>query len=134
MPRPLCPPEEDVVRGITTADWDEEENRVTASFFKNSGRNGECVSVSRLAVLRRRELLVIFESELVKPPERNWFGTGTINIGKLQQIGLAYEQRPTPLTVEEDPTPTNPAHAAIPEAITRGLSNVIGKQLLIERD
>jgi hypothetical protein len=133
MQEPACRPHEDIIRGITTADWDHDENRVRASFFKNAG-GGQCLSVSRLAILSRREVLVIFESELVKPPERNWFGTGTINIGEMQEIARTFQQNPTELTVWPDPTPTNPAHASIPEKISRGLSNKLGEHLIIERD
>jgi hypothetical protein len=60
-----------------------------------------------------------------KPPERMLEMIGEINIGLLQQIGRDYKERPTTLTVEPKPEDWNPAHAEIPETISRGLANKI---------
>jgi hypothetical protein len=55
-------------------------------------------------------------------------GTVEINVGALQSIGRRYKD-PVELTVEPDPLPNNPAHALIPQRITRGLSGEIREYL-----
>jgi hypothetical protein len=58
---------------------------------------------------------------------------GEISVGRLQDIGNGYQvgpadklvDQPTKLTVVEKPEDWNPAHAVIPEKITRGLANKI---------
>jgi hypothetical protein len=130
MPRPKCPPDENVLRAIYTAHWDGRKNRLSSSLFKGSG-----ISVSRLAVLGMTELFEIFHKELDSPPKNRFVvGGGEINIGQLQEIGRTYEQLPTELTVEEDPTDINPAHAEIPESISKGLALVIAKALILHHD
>jgi hypothetical protein len=126
MPRPQCPPEEDILRAITTPDWDDGENRIQHGFFRNRGK-GDGISVSRLAVLSREAIIEIFRKELTTPV-RMVRGLVEINVGELQGIGRAYDP-PVELTVEEDPTPTNPAHALVPQPITRGLSGKIREYL-----
>lgn len=130
MPRPKCPPNENVLRAIYTAHWDERKNRWSSSLFKGSG-----ISVSRLAILELSELFAIFHEELDSPPKNRFVvGGGEINIGRLQEIGRIYEPLPTELTVEEEPTDINPAHAEIPENISKGLALVIIKALILHRD
>lgn len=130
MPRPECPPEENVLRAIHTADWDERNNRWSSSLFK--GRN---VSVSRLAILKMTELFAIFHQELDSPPKNRFVvGGGEINIGLLQEVGRGFQGRPTDLTVEEDPTETNPAHAEIPQDISRGLAFAIIRVMTLHPD
>jgi hypothetical protein len=134
MPRPLCPPEENILRAIHTAFWDTSKNRWTSELFK-----GEKVSVSRLAILSMEALFAIFHAELDSPPRNRYVvGGGEINIGSLQQIALNYEH-PIKLTVEEDPIEAdparrieaNPAHAEIPQNITKGLARKIIAALII---
>ena len=113
MPRPECPPEENVLRAILTAHWDEQNNRWQSSLFKGRG-----TSVSRLSILGMTELFAIFHRELDSPPQNHFVvGGGEINIGRLQEIGRGYQHNPTALTVEEAPTEINPAHAEIPQNI-----------------
>src|SRR6266481_4924320 len=120
MPRPACPPEENILRAIHSAFLDQSKNRFTSELFK-----GENISVSRMAILSMEALLQIFHLELDSPPKNRYVvGGGEINIGKLQQIARNYQQ-PTELTVEEDPTELNIAHAEIPQNITRGLARQI---------
>jgi hypothetical protein len=115
MPRRRCSPEENVLRAIHTAFWDVGRGRWSSEMFK-----GRETSVSRLAVLGLQELLAIFHQELDSPPRnRRVIGVGEINIGALEEIGHTTQ---TVLTVEEDPTPLNPAHAVIPQNIGRGLA------------
>lgn len=66
---------------------------------------------------------------------------GEIAIGQLQEIGQTYQSgppeklKPDPvkLTVEEAPEEWNPAHAEIPQNITRGLANKILPALKLRR-
>ncbi len=100
---------------------------MSSSLFK-----GENISVSRLAVLPLDQLFEIFNRELVKPPERSVVGAGEINVGRLQQIGREFTH-PLELTVEHDPQPGNPAHAEIPQRISKGLSKRIIDELALHR-
>lgn len=125
MSRPACGDDEDVVRAITTAHWDPMEGRISSSLFK-----GENVSVSRLRILPLSVLLDIFDRELVRPPERSVRGAGEIRVRRLRQIGREF-QHPVELTVEQDPTPGNPAHAEVPQHISKGLSRRIVDALVV---
>lgn len=129
MPRPECPPEENVLRAILTAHRDEHKDSWSSSLFKGSE-----TSVSRLSILGITELFEIFHQELDSPPKRQVIGGGEINIGRLQEIGRGYEHKRTELSVEEDPTVTNPAHAFIPQYISRGLAFEIIRALTVHRD
>jgi len=125
MPRPVCPPEEDIVRAIHSAQWDRTANRKSSTIFK-----GKETSVSQLSILGLRELFAIFHAKLDESPNGVIVAIGQINIGDLQRIGRDY-QHPIDLTVEEDPQEENPAHAVIPQEITRGLAKVIIEALMI---
>lgn len=127
MTRLECGDDEDVVRAVTTAHWDPEEGRISSSLFK-----GERISLSRLRVLPLPELLRIFHRELARPPQRAVLGAGEIQVGTLKQIGRDFTH-PVELTVEQDPTPTNPAHAEIAQRISKGLSRRIVDHLLLHR-
>lgn len=122
-----CGDAEEVVRAVTTAHCDPAEGRVSSSLFK-----GERVSMSRLRVLPLPELLRIFDQELARPPERRVLGAPEIRVGTLKQIGRDF-QHPVQLTVEQDPTPANPAHAEIPQRISKGLSKRIVDALTLHR-
>src|SRR2546421_8503993 len=127
MPRLECPPEENILRAIHTAHWDERRNRWSSSLFKGSG-----ISVSRLSILGLAELFAIFHRELDSPPKNRFVtGGGEINIRRLQEVGRNYQNKPTELTVEEVPTETNPAHAEIPQDISKGLALEIIRALII---
>ncbi|HEX8673823.1 MAG TPA: hypothetical protein VF710_18140 [Longimicrobium sp.] len=122
MPRRECDRSENIVRAVTTAHWDEVEGRIRSSLFV-----GQDISVSRLAVLGLADLFEIFRLEL-GPPPRIGLAAAEINIGVLQDIGHRYTQA-VHLTVEEAPLPKNPAHAEIPQRITKGLSKQIIRHL-----
>ena len=62
------------------------------------------------------------------PPERRLELIAEINVGRLQEIGRARNPAVT-LTVEAKPEERNPAHAEIPQNITRGLANQILAEL-----
>lgn len=114
---------EDIVRAVTSEKWDAEAQRMSPSLFKGSG-----TSVSRLALIPLAEHWDMFRSHVEKPPERRLEFIAEINVGKLEQIGRSH---PTPieLTVEAAPEDWNPAHAEIPQDITRGLANRILPEL-----
>jgi hypothetical protein len=113
--------DEDIVRAILTDKWDGE--RIAPSLFK-----GENVSVSRLAVIPLAEQWDMFREHFEKPPERRLELIGEINVGELEE--LARRHKPiVELTVEPKPEQWNPAHAEIPQRITRGLANKIVQAL-----
>ncbi len=117
--------DEDIVRAIFTDKWDGE--RIAPSLFA-----GVNVSVSRLAVVALAEHWDMFRKHLEKPPERRLERIGEINVGRLQRIGLDYK-KPIDLTVEAKPEDWNPAHAEIPQRITRGLANQIVNALKLHQ-
>jgi len=127
-PHPECPPEEDIVRAIHYAHWDRSNDRKSSRIFK-----GKNISVSRLAILNLRELFGIFHAKLDGSPNGAIVAVGEINVGELQRIGRCY-QHPIELTVEEDPEEDNPAHAVVPQDITRGLAKLIIEALTIHSD
>ena len=117
--------DEGVVRAIFTDKWDGE--RIAPSLFI-----GENVSVSRLAVVALAEHWDMFRKHLEKPPERRLERIGEINVGRLQRIGRDYKKS-IDLTVEAKPEDWNPAHAEIPQRITRGLANQIVNALKLHQ-
>jgi len=117
--------DEDIVRAIFTDKWDGE--RIAPSLFA-----GENVSVSRLAVVVLAEHWDMFRKHLEKPPERRLERIGEINVGRLQRIGRDYKKS-IDLTVEAKPEDWNPAHAEIPQRITRGLANQIVNALKLHQ-
>jgi hypothetical protein len=129
MPRPVCPPEENVLRAIHSAHWDESRNHKSSAIFK-----GKELSVSRLSVLNVSQLFAIFHEELDKSPSGEIVVAGEINIGRLQEIGRNY----TPsieITIEEHPLPKNPAHAEVVQEIKqRGLARKIIEALIIHHE
>ena len=128
MSRPECSSCENIARAIRNSSWDPAKNRWSSSLFK-----GTNVSVSRLAVLPIADLLKIFHDDLDRPPASKVIAAGEINIGTLQQIGKS-QNHPTVLTVEEDPLPSNPAHAEIPQKISRGLARKIIDVLILHNE
>ena len=62
---------------------------------------------------------------------RRVVAAGEIRVGFLRELGRNHD-KPTALTVEEDPLPDNPAHAIIPQKnIPRGLCRKIVDNLRI---
>ena len=112
---------EDIVRAVCTDKWDGE--RLSPSLFV-----GENISVSRLALIPLADHWDLFRQYVQQPPERRLELIAEINVGRLQDIGRA--QNPAvALTVEPKPEDWNPAHAEIPQKITRGLANKILPEL-----
>lgn len=130
--RSICISDEDIVRAIRSADYDEKRGRFSSGLFK-----GTETSVSRLTVLSLDNLFIIFHTELDRlekdPPNKvKW--AGEIKIATLQSIGENHRDAPTKLTVEADPTERNPAHAVIPQKITTGLAFRIIRALKVHPD
>lgn len=123
-----CLREENIVRAITSADWDAKNNRYSSDLFK-----GERKSVSRLSILALEELFRIFHRQLDKLPDKIVVKAGEINVGHLQNIGRNHSS-PVVLTVVPDPIPDNPAHAEIPQKISRGLALKIIAALILHED
>lgn len=129
MPRPEVSSEENIVRAIHQAWWDDQANRKDSSIFK-----GINISVNRLAVLNLDKLFTIFHEQLDSSPNGIIIGAGEINVGHLQKIGREFANNPTELTVVEDPIEGNSAHAEIPQKISRGLARKIIDELLFHKD
>lgn len=108
---------EDVVRAVCTDKWDGE--RLSPSLFV-----GQNISVSRLAITPLADHWDLFRQYVEDPPERRLELIAQIQVGRLQSIGKAWNP-PVALTVEAKPEEWNPAHAEIPQRITRGLANKI---------
>lgn len=112
MSRPLCEDHENVLRAIneTHWHWDGNKNRLSSSLF-----TGANTSLSRLSILNKAEIFAIFKKEL----KCKVISAGEINVGALMQIGQNHNVE---ITVEQDPLPTNPAHAEIPQKISRKIA------------
>jgi len=93
---------------------------------------GSGTSLSRLKLLSLEDHWDLFRRHVQKPHRRlEMFGE--MRVEKLQAIGREYKVGPPDkqvsqeviLTVEEAPEDWNPAHAEIPQKISRGLANKI---------
>ncbi len=68
MPRSEISHEENIVRAIRFADWDEQKRHWSSQIFR-----GKNISVSRLLILNLEKLLKIFHKQLDRPPNlHNW--------------------------------------------------------------
>lgn len=128
MPRTLCDASELVVRAICSPNhFDPEAQRISPNLF-----TGSEISLSRLKLLTLEEHWSLFRQHVQKPHQRLEL-FGEIAVGPLQEIGLNYKAgpidkpvpQPVTITVEEAPEDWNPAHAEIPQKLTRGLANQI---------
>jgi hypothetical protein len=119
------PPEENIVRAVCTDKWDGE--RLSPSLFV-----GHNISVSRLAVVPLADHWDLFREYVERPPERRLERIAEINIGRLQEIGRS-RLPAVELTVEPKPEDWNPAHAEIPQNISRGLANMILPELRLHQ-
>jgi hypothetical protein len=81
MPHRECPPDEDVLRAILTAHWDERKNRLSSSLFSGTG-----TSVSRLSILGLADLFTIFHQELAAPPRSQVIGGGEIILESFNKL------------------------------------------------
>ena len=118
-------PEENIARAICTDKWDGQ--RAAPSLF-----TGENTSVSRLSLIPLVEHWDLFRKHVERPPERRLELIGEINVGTLQKIGTEHQTR-VDLTVEPKPEDWNPAHAEIPQKISRGLATKIVRSLTFHK-
>lgn len=117
--------DENIVRAVCSDKWDGE--RLSPSLFVGSG-----ISVSRLAITSLEEHWDMFRKHVEKPPERTLERIAEINVGELQEVGRSHASK-TELTVEPSPFDWNPAHAEIPQKISRGLANAILPKLKLHQ-
>jgi hypothetical protein len=101
---------EDIVRAVCSDKWDGE--RLSPSLFV-----GSHISVSRTFILPLEDHWEIFRRHVQKP----------------RKIGQLHTP-PRELTVEACPLEWNPAHAEIPQKISRGLANAILPELKLITD
>ena len=112
------PASENILRAVCTDKWDGQ--RLSPSLFV-----GQNISVSRPAIVPLGDHWDLFRKQVERPPERRLEWIAEINIGCLQELGRTHRPRSIELTVEPRPETWNPAHAEIPQNITRGLANRI---------
>lgn len=120
---------EDIAKAVCSDKFDVASGEVSASLFKGSGS-----SVSRLSLCPLEATWELFRYRVEKPPQRTLERVGVINVGRLVEVGLDFENNPTVLTVEAVPLEGYLSHAEIPQKISRGLSNEIVKNLILEQD
>lgn len=128
MERPEVSDEENIVRAIHQAWWDMNEGRRSSSVFK-----GTNISVSRLSILALESLFLIFHDQLDSSPNGIIVGAGEINVGRLREIGNEFANNVS-IKVIEAPLENNPAHAEVPQKISRGLANKIISELQFHSD
>jgi hypothetical protein len=116
--------DEQVVRAVCTEHYDRDSGRVSPSLYE-----GTNVSLSRLVIIPLVAQWTKLAATVQKLPGRRLEKIGEVGVGQMEDTGMNYTQngRATPieLTVEDDPTPQNPAHAFIPGKITKGLSRAL---------
>jgi hypothetical protein len=120
---------EDIARAVCSDKFDPVTGEISPGFFK-----GANTSVSRLAACPLEDSWDLFRKRVEKPPERVLHCIGVINVGRLAEIGRGFKDNPTVLTVDDVPLECYPSHAVIPQNITRGLSNVIVRNLTQKRE
>jgi len=120
---------ENFARAICSDKFDPDTGEISPSLFK-----GENTSVSRLALTPLPETWPLFRRRVEKPPERTLERIGTMNVGRLHEIGISYQASPRELTVEPDPQPNYPSHAVIPQKISRGLANELIRYLEVHSE
>jgi hypothetical protein len=124
------PRDEQVVRAIFTAHYDAVNGRGSYSLYEGVG-----TSVSRLAVIPLIGQWGKFAAIVQKLPGHRLEKIGQLGVGQIEDIGKNFARNgkpaPTPLSVLDDPTPQNEAHAIIPEKITPGLSRVLNTATIV---
>ena len=114
----ILPPEEEIVRALTEAHWDKKENRFSKAAFYS--RN---LSVSRLKISPLSDLIELFCHNfpaLLK--------VGQINVGRLQELGRTHTS-PVEIRVIATPRENNPAHAEIPDRMSKSLAKRVVENL-----
>lgn len=111
-----CPDEENVLRAIREA-WYDGVRLGTEAF------EGKEVSLSRLAISSYEDICRILNADLAPLA-----CVGEINVGAIRETGRTHET-PKELTVESAPSRRNPAHAHIPQRISKGLARRLAERL-----
>ncbi len=115
---------EQVVRAVCSEHYDRETGRVSPSLYE-----GTETSLSRLKIIPLSAQWVKLAATVQRLPGRRLEKIGELGVGQIEDIGRNYLQNgkatPIPLTVVDDPTPQNEAHAIVPQKITKGLSRVL---------
>lgn len=119
-------PSEDFARAITAEKWDEATGEMSPSLF-----TGPSTSVSRLSLCPLEDTWDLFRRTVEKPPDRTLARIGTMNVGRLVEIGKNHKEKPTALSVASDPQPDYPSHAIIPGKLSRGLANAIIREVIV---
>ncbi len=126
-----CGLHENIIRALRSSDWDPKNKRFSSDVLK-----GPNTSVGRLIILPLNDLFEIFHRELdrlERPPNIvKW--AGEINVGLLKHIGINYKNKPTKITVLPKPLISNPAHAEIPQKLSRPLCLKILEYLTIRKE
>ena len=117
-----CSTDEDIVCAICLPHYDVRRARPSSALF--CGNN---ISVSRLVISPLATLIDVFQEELASE-EKPLLKVGEINVGTLQHMGRDHSPS-SEMSVAASPTPTNPAHAEIPQKISRGLAKKIVRAL-----
>lgn len=124
------PRNEQVVRAICTEHYDAESGRISPSLFE-----GVETSVSRLTVIPLAGQWPKLAATVQKLPGRRLEKLGELSVAQIEDLGNAHTQNgkatPVTLTVVDDPTAHNDAHAIIPEKITKGLSRTMKDNAVI---
>jgi hypothetical protein len=124
MQRPVLRREEVVLRAIQETHLDEKQGRVSSSLFK-----GRDISLSRLAVLSTGEIFKILRRDLDKPANA-LIGAAEVTVAVIEDAGGRDEAGKLIVRVVADPllgSAPNPAHAEIPQNLSKGTSRKIIK-------
>ncbi|TPQ39881.1 hypothetical protein C2U69_11240 [Cupriavidus pinatubonensis] len=105
--KPVVPPEEEVLRAVFEPYWDSTLGRATASIFVDDD-----ISVSRLRVLQKNEIVTIFKQQF-DSPTRTVHGVLRIAIETVQSICQSHTDSPRDVHACEDPTATDISHAVL---------------------
>ena len=129
-----CSDTEVVFKAILLEHYDPEENRFSARLFK-----GPESSLSRLAIWTKRQIIDGFVDQVHRPPHRSLMGIGNARVGELKRICREYPDKPTKISVIEDPLDgtqsggiINPAHAVIPQKLSEGLARHLPQKIEVE--
>jgi len=124
------PRNEQVVRAVCSEHYDRESGRVSPSLYE-----GTETSLSRLTIIPLAGQWAKLAATVQKLPGRRLEKIGELGVAQIEDAGRNYTQNgkatPMPLTVVDDPTPQNRAHAIIPGKITKGLSRVLRDTTLL---
>lgn len=103
----VVPPEEEVVRAVFEPYWDSTLGRASPSIFVDDD-----ISVSRLQVLPKDQIVAIFKEQF-DSPTRTVHGVLHITIEAVHSICQDHADSPRKVHGCEDPTPADKSHAVL---------------------